>query len=152
MNKSRVVSALKMQNGLYAITLPFKDPTTGRPQSPEVVINEVLDTVTIPMYSQFVPWIQEEVVPLKSMRKDDRQPNTYVLPPHMTTTPVIEVYAKPHNVSKTDGIGYINPAYSMYSAARTIATMQEYKLLANQMSEHFTSVYKGNNRINIEGF
>lgn len=152
MNKSRVVSTLKLQNGLYTITLPFKDPITNQPQDPEVIINTVLDTITTPMYSQFEPWIQEEIINIKNMRKDERQPNTYVLPPHLTTTPVIEVFAKPHNVSKTDGVGYINPAYSMYSAARTLATMTEYKMLASQMADHFTTVYKGNNRINIQGF
>lgn len=152
MNKSRIVSALKMQNGLYTITMPFKDPETGRPQAPEVVINEVLDTVTTPMYSQFSPWIQEEVMPLKSLRKDERQKDVYILPPHMTITPVIEVYAQPWKPRINAMYGLMMPAYSIYGTAEAMGTIAEYNMLASQMRDKFTTIYLGNNRVRLEAF
>ena len=58
MNLSRIVSVLIKQFGLYLVALPFKNEITGEPSPPEVIVKDILKTVTIPMFSQYQPWIR----------------------------------------------------------------------------------------------
>ena len=88
MNMSKCVSHLKMSLGLYGITLPFKDEATGKPTPTENVIYDVLKTMTIPIYSEYVPWMREGEIPITQLKVVDEKLGIYMLPAFLTLTPV----------------------------------------------------------------
>ena len=93
MNMSRCISSLKLMLGLYNITLPFKDSVTGDATPVENVIRDVLVQTTIPIYSQFQPWIRELDANVSKLKVIDRRNNIYMLPAGLTVTPIMYILA-----------------------------------------------------------
>lgn len=153
MNLSRGISQLKMQLGLYNITLPFKDPETGKPIPVENVIRDVLVTTTIPIYSQFQPWIREGDANINSLKIVDKKNNVYLLPIGFTTTPVMYVLAvhMPYH-SNRGTYGDIAPAYGISQSVQGVATSQAMMMLAGQMRSEPTFEYLGENKIRLYGY
>lgn len=153
MNMSKVASSLKMSLGLYGITLPFKDPITEKPTPTENVIMDVLTTVTIPEYSEFVPWMREGTINIKSLKCINEREGIYILPAFLTTTPVkyvSDVSLPYHNTRGT--YGDIAPAYGINRSAQGVITSQAYMMLAGQMRAEPTFKYLGNNKIQLFGY
>lgn len=153
MNISKVVSALKLGLGLYNITLPFKDDVTQETIPTEKVIMDVLSTMTIPMYSQYVPWIREADYDVTKLKVVNRKEHIYMLPEVLTWTPIISVLDVYMPISSNRGIyGDIAPAYGVSRSAQGVITGQAYMMLAGEMRSEPTFEYKGNNKIKLYGF
>ena len=153
MNMSMAISQLKMQLGLYAITLPFKDEATGAPKPTENVIHDVLTTMTIPIYSQFVPWIRECECDIKRLKVIDEKQAIYLLPAYITLTPVmyvIDVGLPFHNQRGT--FGDIAPAYGINRSVQGVLTSQAYMMIAGEMRSEPTFEYLGQNKIRLYGY
>lgn len=153
MNMSKVVSSIKSSLGLYGITLPFKDDITGEPIPTENVIMNVLTTTTIPIYSQFQPWIREADCPVKSLKCIDNKYGIYLLPAFLTMTPVMyvaDVYLPMHNNRGT--YGDIAPAYGINRSVQGVIASQEYMMLAGQMRAEPSFDYLGDNKIRLYGY
>ena len=153
MNMSRAISHLKMQLGLYNITLPFKDEISGDPTPTENVIRDVLTTVTIPIYSQYQPWIREGNANLNKLKLIDRMHAIYKLPDFLTTTPVMyvaNVYMPVRNHRGT--YGDVAPAYGINRSVQGVATSMAYMMLAGQMRAEPSFEYLGENKIKLYGF
>ena len=150
---SRAISSLIMQLGLYNITLPFKDEETGKPIPTDVVIRDVLVTTTIPIYSQFQPWVRELDANVNGLKLVDRMKSIYMLPAMLTTTPVmymIGVHMPYHSNRGT--YGDIAPAYGISQSVEGVATSQAMMMLAGQMRSEPTFEYLGENKIRLYGF
>ena len=146
MNISRVVSSIKQQLGLYAISLPFKDDTS-------IVIGEVLKTTTIPIYSQFVPHKKEYSCRTRDLRQINREDGIYQLPSVLTTTNVISVLdVKIPQVAMRGEYGAIAPAYGITRSMQGVITSQAYMLAAGQMRAEPTFEYLGFNKIRLFGY
>lgn len=153
MNMSNVISQLKMQYGLYGITLPFVDEITKEPKPTENVIREVLVTTTIPMYSQFVPWIREGTCNLKNLKCVDVHQALYMLPAWLTLTPVMYVIDVSLPFDNYRGTyGDLAPAYGIGRSVEGVITSQAYMMLAGQMRNEPTFDYKGFNQIQLLGY
>lgn len=153
MNISRAVSQLKMQLGLYGIALPFKDPTSGETTPTENVIMDVLTTSTIPIYSQFVPWIREGTISVAALKVVDKDGGIYMLPAFLTTTPIMyvsDVHLPFHNNRGT--YGDIAPAYGINRSVQGVLTSQAYMMVAGQMRAEPSFDYLGENKIILYGY
>lgn len=153
MNMSKVISSLKMGLGLYGITLPFKDDVTNKPVPTEKVINDVLTTITIPEYSEFVPWIREYDADLSKMKVVDQNQSIYMLHPYLTITPikyVISVRIPQYN--NRGSFGDVAPAYGINRSVQGVITSQAYMMLAGQMRSEPTFDYLGENKIKLYGY
>lgn len=153
MNISRAISHIKMQLGLYNITLPFKDEITGQPTPTENVIRDVLTTVTIPIYSDFVPWIREGTIHVNQLKVVDKINGIYMLPAFLTITPikyVSDVNLPYHNNRGT--YGDIAPAYGINRSVQGVLTSQAYMMVAGQMRSEPTFEYLGENKIRLFGY
>lgn len=153
MNLSKVISQIKMQLGLYAITLPFKDDITGNTIPTENVIKNVLSTVTIPTYSEFVPWIREGMIDIDKLKVVDKDNGIYKIPDFLTITPikyVIDVTLPYHNTRGT--YGDIAPAYGISRSVEGVLSSQAYMMVAGQMRSEPTFEYLGNNKIKLYGY
>lgn len=153
MNMSNVISHIKMQLGLYNITLPFKDDITGQPTPTENVIRDVLKTVTIPVYSQYVPWIREGTINVNNLKVVDRRNGIYMLPAFLTITPVMYVSSVDLPVVNNRGsYGDIAPAYGINRSVQGVLTSQAYMMVAGQMRAEPTFEYLGENKIRLYGY
>lgn len=153
MNISKAASQLKMQLGLYGITLPFQDPITKQTTPTENVIMDVIKTMTIPVYSQFVPWIRQGDIHVNSLKVVDRIKGIYVLPAFLTLTPVMYVADVSLPFQNTRGTyGDIAPAYGINRSVQGVATSQAYMMLAGQMRSEPTFDYLGENKIRLYGY
>jgi len=149
-----------MQLGLYNIGLPFKDPITGDNTPVENVIRDVVTTSTLPIYSQFEPWIREDMSDLKTLKVVDRQNSLYMLPASITTTPVmyvIDVNVPMHgNRGMYSGLsygnGFIAPMHGLYRGAQAVASSMAANMLMGQMRAEPTFDYIGENKIRLFGF
>lgn len=153
MNMSKVISSIKMQLGLYGITLPFKDEITGEPTPTEKVISDVLTTTTIPEFSEFAPNIVKGTCHVKDLKVIDEKNGIYLLPAHLTFTPVksvLNVQLPFHNARGT--FGDIAPAYGINRSVQGVATSQAYMMVAGQMRNEPTFDYLGNNKIQLFGW
>ena len=154
MNLSRCISALIMQNGLYQVVLPFVDNNTKKPKATEEVIQEVLATMTIPIYSEFVPNVVSGPCNVKDMKVIDEKNGIYMLPAYLTHTEVksvIDVRFPDINNRGTYGdLGYL-PYGTAQSPQGTITGMG-YLMLAGQMRAEPTFDYKGYNKIQLIGW
>lgn len=153
MNISRAISHIKMQLGLYNITLPFKDEITGQTIPTENVIRDVITTVTIPIYSEFVPWIREGTINIKNLKVVDKHNGVYMLPAFLTLTPVkyvSEVSLPFHNTRGT--YGDIAPAYGINRSVQGVITSQSYMMVAGQMRAEPSFEYLGENKIKLYGY
>lgn len=152
MNISRAVSSLKLSLGLNMITLPFKDEN-GKPTPTENVIREVLEVNTIPVYSQFVPWIREGTCDVNDMKCLDERNCIYKLPDFLCLTPVmyvLDVTLPLHNFRGS--FGDVAPAYGINRSVQGVLTSQAYMMLAGQMRSEPTFDYLGHNKIKLIGF
>lgn len=152
MNMSQVITNIKSELGLYDITLPFKDEN-NQPIPVENVIHHVLETITIPLYSQFEPWKKIGDCDLKSLKVVDSQKGIYMLPAFLCLTPiisVIDVRLPMHNSRGT--YGDISPAYGINRSAQGVVTSQAYMMLAGQMRAEPSFDYIGNNKIRLYGW
>ena len=153
MNISKAISHIKMQLGLYNVTLPFKDEITGQPTPTENVIRDVLTTVTIPIYSEFVPWIREGTIEVNKLKVVDKQNGIFMLPAYLTLTPVkyvTSVSLPYHNNRGT--YGDISPAYGINRSVQGVLTSQAYMMVAGQMRSEPTFEYLGENKIRLYGY
>ena len=153
MNLNRCISSLKMQLGLNQITLPFRDDITGDPVPTENIIKEVLTTTTIPVFSDFQPWIRQLDANVNKLQVVDRLNNIYMLPVGLTTTPikyVIDV-CMPH-ISNRGTFGDIAPAYGISQSVEGVGTSMAMMMLAGQMRSEPTFEYLGQNKIRLYGF
>ena len=153
MNISRAISHIKMQLGLYNITLPFKDEISGQTIPTENVIRDVLTTATIPVYSEFVPWIREGTINVKQLKVVDKHSGIYMLPAFLTLTPVkyvSDVSLPFHNTRGT--YGDIAPAYGINRSVQGVITSQSYMMVAGQMRAEPSFEYLGENKIKLYGY
>lgn len=153
MNLSRGITSIKMQLGLYNVTLPFKDPITGKPIPTENVIRDVLVATTIPIYSQFQPWIREGDANIKSLKVVDKINNIYMLPAFLTMTPVMyvaDVHMPYH--SNQGAYGGMIQSYGLGQSAQGVLTTQANMMLAGEMRAEPTFQYLENNKIRLYGF
>lgn len=153
MNMSKCISQLKMSLGLYGITLPFKDEVTGKPTPTENVIHDVITTMTIPIFSDFVPWMREGEIPVTQLKIVDEKLGIYMLPSFLTLTPVkyvADVHMPFHNQRGT--FGDIAPAYGINRSVQGVATSQAYMMVAGQMRAEPTYEYLGENKIRLFGW
>jgi hypothetical protein len=146
MNMSRCISSIIIQLGLYNVNLPFKETT-------ENVIQNVLKTTTIPIYSQFVPWMKEDIVSVTALKVVDQKNAIYMLPATLTTTPVMYVSNVSMPAQNTRGTyGDIAPAYGINRSAQGVITSQAYMMLAGEMRAEPTFEYLGHNKIKLYGY
>lgn len=153
MNISRAITHLKTQLGLNHITMPFKDPVTERPKPAEQIIQEILTNVTIPIFSQYQPWIREGNANLDTLKLYDQRNAIYMLPAALTTTPVMyvsNVFMPLHNNRGT--YGDIAPAYGINRSVQGVMTSMAYMMVAGQMRAEPTWDYLGENKIKLYGF
>lgn len=142
-----------MSLGLYGITLPFKDEQTGKPIPTENVIMDVLKTTTIPIYSEFEPWIREGEIPIQQLKVVDERKGIYMLPAFLTLTPVKsvdDVHMPYHNQRGT--YGDIAPALGISRSVQGTVASQAYMMVAGQMRAEPTFEYLGNNKIRLFGW
>lgn len=152
MNMSKVVSSIKMQLGLYAITLPFKDDT-GKTIPAENVILDVLKTTTIPIYSTFVPWVRECEIPVRRLKVINERQHVYQLPASLIQTPILYVLEVDMPIRNTRGTyGDIAPAYGINRSVQGVVTSQAYMMVAGQMRAEPTFEYMGDNKVKLYGF
>jgi hypothetical protein len=153
MNLSRVISQLKMMYGLNSITLPLRDDVTGEPAHPENIIREVLTTMTIPMYSQFVPWERELDANVNHLEVVDRQKHIYKLPRMLCVTPIMWMIDVRFPYTTERGtFGDIAPAFGINQSVQGVITSQEMMMLAGEMRAEPTFEYLGENQIQLFGF
>lgn len=153
MNMSMAISSIKTQLGLYDITLPFVDPTTKVTIPTENVIRDVIVHTTIPIYSQFVPWIRVGDINLANMKLIDRNANIYLLPAFLTTTHVQYVVdVRPAQNHYRGTYGDISPAYGINRSAEGVITAMEYMMVAGEMRAEPTFDYLGYNKIRLFGY
>ena len=153
MNMSKAISHIKMQLGLYNITLPFKDENTGQSIPTENVIRDVLTTVTIPIYSEFMPWIREGTININQLKVIDKKAGIYLLPAFLTLTPIKYVSSVSLPYSNNRGTyGDISPAYGINRSVQGVITGQAYMMVAGEMRSEPTFEYMGNNKIKLYGY
>lgn len=153
MNISKVVSTLKRQNGLYGITLPFKNEETGEPIPTETVIREVIAETTVPMYSQFVPWLRIGDCDVKNLKCVDKRNNIYMLPTFLTLTPIMYVSdVRMPTIGSRGTYGDISPAGGIARTMQGVYTANAYMMVAGQMRSEPTFNYEGFNKIKLIGF
>ena len=153
MNLSKCISALIMEKGLYQVILPFVDEMTKKPKPTEQVVHELLSTVTIPEYSEFVPNKITGTCHVNDLRVIDEKNGIYMLPAYLTYTPVkkvMDVHLPFHNERGT--FGDIAPAYGINRSVQGVATSQAYMMVAGQMRNEPTFKYLGNNKIQLFGW
>lgn len=153
MNMSGCVSQLIMQLGLNNIVLPFVDKTTKKQIPTEAIIYNVLKTMTIPEYSQFVPWRRTGTAATSDLKCIDQKQGIYMLPSFLTMTPVmyvIDVQLPYHNNRGT--YGDIAPAYGINRSVQGVLTSQAYMMVAGQMRSEPTFEYLGYNQIRLYGY
>lgn len=153
MNMSKCISSIIMQLGLYGVALPFTDTITGDPIPTENVIRDVLTTTTIPLYSEFVPWVRKGDIDIRSLKIVDKKDHIYLLPAILTITPikyVMDVRMPYTNVRET--YGDISPSYGINRSVQGVITSQTYMMLAGQMRSEPTFEYLGHNQIKLYGY
>ena len=152
MNLSKVVSALKMELGLYAITLPFKDEN-GNATPTEKVIMDVLTTMTIPRYSEFKPWARTYDVHMDKLQCIDKFKGVYVLPPFLTITPIKyikDIRMPDYRIEQYSGM--FPGVYGNGRSAQAVINNQAQLLLHGEMRAEPTWEYLGENKVQLYGF
>ena len=110
MNISDIATTLKMELGLWDITLPLKDEN-GKTKPIESVIQSVIEKITLPMYSQYVPWIRTGDCPIRNLKAVDKRRGIYMLPAFLTITPVMYVINIEPTQRNVGAYGSIIPGY-----------------------------------------
>lgn len=75
LNLSQIVTAVEMNIGIYAIALPFEEPTPK-------IIADVIQTQTLPVFSNYHPYYETITFSLNELKEVDRGSNwkEYLLP------------------------------------------------------------------------
>lgn len=144
-----------MELGLYQTTLPFKDSTTGKPEPAENVVMDVIKTMTIPVFSQFVPWERECMCDLRHMKVEDENIGLYLLPPYLTLTPIMYVInvTLPPSVSRSSFADIdLGIFYGMNKNIQTIAAGQAQLMLAGEIRQEPTWEFVSPNKIRLFGW
>jgi len=153
MNMSKAISVIKTQLGLYELTLPFKDDITGETIPVENVIHEVLSTVTISEYSQFMPWKRTGLAHLGSLEVIDKKYDIYKLPNFLTLTPVMWVInVMPPYLNSRGIYNDIAPVGGISRSVGGVLTSQAYMMVAGEMRSEPTFNYLGHNQIQLQGY
>lgn len=146
MNMSKVISSIMTEYALYQITLPFKDPT-------ETVIMNILSTVTIPQYSEFVPWQRKEIVDVRHMQMIDKAWGIYILPATLTTPPIKDVINVDFPTGQFRGMyGDIATPFGVSRSIQGVLINNAYSTLIGEARAEPTFEYLGENRIKLNGF
>lgn len=152
MNISEIVSILINKRGLYNITLPFKDQN-NKPIPTEKIVSDLIADTTIPIYSEYVPWIREGDINLANLKCVDQKNSIYLLPVYLTTTPVMYVSDVSFPVQNNRGsFGDVAPTFGVNRSVQGVITAQSYMMLAGQMRAEPTFEYLGFNKIKLYGF
>ena len=152
-NMSKIISHIIMSNGLYQLGLPFKSLETGEPIPVEKFVQECITVMTIPVYSQLVPWEREGEINVAQLEVVDRGLGIYLLPRWLTQTPVHDVISVHLPFHNNRGMyGSIAPAYGIQRSVQGVAAGQAYMMVAGQMRAEPTFDYLGNNKIRLYGF
>lgn len=153
MNLSRAISQLKLQFGLYGITLPFKNEETGDPIPTENIIRDVITTTTIPMFSQVQPWMKSVEANVSILKCIDKINHIYLLPATLCTTPVLYISDVRLPDREYGGTyGNIEAGYGISRSAQGVITGQAYMMLGNQMRSEPTFEDLGENKVQLFGF
>ena len=152
-NMSQIITDIIFENGLYQITLPFKDKQTGQPIPTEQFVQEAITSLTIPKFSQFVPWEREGEINVAQMEVVDRGLGIYLLPRWLTQTPVMSVISIHLPFHNNRGMyGSIAPAYGIQRSVQGVAAGQAYMMVAGQMRAEPTWDYLGENKVRLYGY
>jgi len=152
MNLSKAISALKMSLGLYGIALPFKDENNNTIPT-EKVLSDVISTVTIPIYSEFVPWIREYDEHKSKLTVVDKKKGIYMIPEFLTMTPIKYVLKVELPTYRVDSYGGIYPSvYGSDRSAQAVINSQAQLMLHGEMRNEPTFKYLGENKIQLLGY
>lgn len=157
MNISDIATTLKMELGLWDITLPLKDEN-GKTKPIESVIQSVIEKITLPMYSQYVPWIRTGDCPIRNLKAVDKRRGIYMLPAFLTITPVMYVINIEPTQRNVGAYGSIIPGYGytgyggVGAAAQAVINANATMLLAGQMRAEPTWEWLKHNKIALYGY
>ena len=70
LNLSQIVTAVEMNVGIYAIALPFEEPTPK-------IIADVIQTQTLPIFSNYHPYYETITFCLNELKEVDPGKNTF---------------------------------------------------------------------------
>lgn len=153
MNMNKIINSIITSEGLYNLGLPFKDAVTKEIIPIEQVLFRTIAAITIPQYSQFVPWIRIGDCSITDLKVIDQRESIYNLPVALTLTPiqyVVDVRMPFYNTRGT--YGDVAPGYGINRSVQGVITAQSYMMLAGQMRAEPTFEYLGNNKIKLYGF
>lgn len=151
MNMSRAISQLKLQLGLYAITLPFKDGVSGETIPTENVLHDVLTTTTIPTYSQFKPWMRTHIERKNNLKCIDRVNHIFLLPAFLTMTPVM--YVSDVSLAANPNYGFYNElTYGISQSVQGVLTGNASLMVSSQLRAEPSFEYLGENKVALYGW
>jgi hypothetical protein len=139
---------------LYQVILPFVDPVTKKPKATEQVIHEVLSTLTIPEFSEFVKNEVTGTCHIKDLKCIDARQAIYLLPAYLTYCPVKSVIDVRLPFRNDRGLlGYdVAPSLGIPITGQSVIASQGAMMLAGEMRNEPTFKYLGNNKIQLFGF
>lgn len=154
MNLNKAINHIILSLGLRQDTLPFKDEK-GKAVPVENIVREVIVTNTIPVYSQYVPWVRECIQDMKTLKVIDKNLGIYLLPAYLTMTPVLYIIdiGLPYNVDR--GTYSDIDLYLLSGMSKTvqgIAAGQAQLMLADQMRQEPSYEYLGQNKVKMFGW
>lgn len=147
MNMSDVVSHIILMNGLYNISLPFNEPT-------ENVIQNVIKTSTIKVFSQFAPQKKEHTARRDQLKSVDKATHVYLLPGILTTTPVMYVIdiSPEYNPPGRGFYQGIGSYYGIPEALRMTSVASSYAMAIGQARAEPSFEYLGHNKVRLYSF
>lgn len=155
MNISEVITSIKTEIGLWDIVLPIKDGQ-GNPVPIETSIQSILEKVTVPRYSQYVPWNRSGDCSLRNLKVIDEPNGIYMLPAGLTTTEVMYVIdIQPVMTRNTRG--YLNgnllvPGCSVGAVSQTIINTTATSMMSGLMSRKPTFEWLKYNKVALYNF
>ena len=160
MNLSKAINSLKLSLGLYQITLPFKNENTGELTPTENVIRDVITTTTIPIFSQFSPWVKELEASLNTLQVVNKERGIYMLPKMLCTTPIYTIHSIELPMYRGRGEIYGDIMTSGYSttyggigrATQDVLTATASAMLVSQIKAQPSFEYLGENKVRLYGF
>lgn len=99
MNKSELITRIKLDLGLISIATPFEDINS--------VISEILDSITTPVFSIYQPVKEDQIFDLNDLRRLDKTTDMekYLLPDFGDRT-LLYVFDLNYDTSVLGGLGY----------------------------------------------
>lgn len=146
MNMSNAISSIIQQLGLYNISLPFEE-------SVENVIQNVIKTTTIPIYSEYVPNVKELMISTRDLKVIDRKQGIFQIPDLLCTSRIMYVLdVEVPMYTQRGAYGDITPAYGISRSVQGVITSKAYGMVASQMRAEPTFDYIGQNKIRLYGY